>query len=222
MTPREAKMLFRERLQGLYDAVELDAMFRVVMEEVMHYTPVDVALREDVVLPAFFDARLDDVMRRLQRCEPLQYILGVAQFHGHTFKVTPATLIPRPETEQLVDRIIDDSGNREDLRVLDLGTGSGCIAISLARALKFAQVTAVDISHEALEVARENAAALHTQVRWLEADMTEMPPMPGGSMDIVVSNPPYIAMRERASMERNVLDYEPGEALFVPDDDPLR
>ncbi len=215
-------MLFRERLQGLYDAVELDAMFRVVMEEVMHYTPVDVALREDVVLPAFFDARLDDVMRRLQRCEPLQYILGVAQFHGHTFKVTPATLIPRPETEQLVDRIIDDSGNREDLRVLDLGTGSGCIAISLARALKFAQVTAVDISHEALEVARENAAALHTQVRWLEADMTEMPPMPGGSMDIVVSNPPYIAMSERASMERNVLDYEPGEALFVPDDDPLR
>ena len=222
MTVHEAKSIFRQRLQGLYDANEVDAMMRVVMEEVMHYSPVDVALREHQPLPDFFDARLEEIMRRLECHEPLQYILGVAWFHGHRFKVTPATLIPRPETEQLVDMVVDRWGDREDLHVLDLGTGSGCIAISLARALKFAQVTGVDISHEALAVAAENAAALKTRVRWVEADMLEMPPQLLQPVDLVVSNPPYIAMSERATMERNVLDYEPAEALFVPDDDPLR
>lgn len=222
MTVHEAKTIFRQRLQGLYDTGEVDAMMRVVMEEVMHYSPVDVALREQEPLPEFFDARLEDIMRRLERHEPLQYILGVAWFHGHRFKVTPATLIPRPETEQLVDMVVDRWRDCEDLRVLDLGTGSGCIAISLARALKFAQVTGVDISHEALAVAAENAAALKTRVRWVEADILEIPQHLLQPVDLVVSNPPYIAMSERASMERNVLDYEPAEALFVPDEDPLR
>lgn len=222
MTPHEAKSLFRQRLAGLYDAGELDAMMRVIMSEVMHYSPVDVALREGEQLPEFFEARLADIVRRLERHEPLQYILGTARFHGHDFKVTPATLIPRPETEQLVDLIVDRWGGCDDLRVLDLGTGSGCIAISLARALKFAQVTGVDISHEALAVARDNAAALKARVRWVEADMLEMPPLPAGSYDLVVSNPPYITLGERASMSRNVVDYEPAGALFVPDDDALR
>ncbi|MBR6283485.1 MAG: peptide chain release factor N(5)-glutamine methyltransferase [Muribaculaceae bacterium] len=222
MTTAEAKTIFREQLQGLYDTAELDAMLRIVMEEVMHYSPVDVVLREGEQLPEFFDARLANIIDRLRRHEPLQYILGVALFHGHRFKVTPATLIPRPETEQLVDLVLDRWGHHEDLRVLDLGTGSGCIAISLARALKFAQVTGVDISHEALAVARDNAAALKARVRWVEADLLEMPPMAADSVDLVVSNPPYIAMSERAAMDRNVLDYEPADALFVPDNDPLR
>lgn len=222
MTTQQATTLFRQRLSGLYDAGEVDAMMRVIMEDVMHYTPVDVALRAGEPLPDFFVARLENIMLRLERHEPLQYVLGTARFHGHRFKVTPATLIPRPETEQLVDLVVEENGHRDDLRVLDLGTGSGCIAVSLARALKFAHVTGVDNSHEALQVAADNAAALKVKVRFVEADMLEMPSLPAGSVDVVVSNPPYITMSEQAAMERNVLDYEPHEALFVPDDDPLR
>lgn len=222
MKTKEASVIFRQRLGHVLPAGEIDAMMRVIMEEVMHYSPVDVVIRADDELPEFFPSRLDNIMSRLERHEPLQYILGSALFHGHRFRVTPATLIPRPETEQLVDLIIDECGQREDLRVMDLGTGSGCIAISLARALKFAQVTGVDISNDALQVARDNATALKVRVHWLEADMLEMPSMPAQSQDIVVSNPPYITLSEQAAMERNVLDYEPRQALFVPDDDPLR
>ena len=221
MKTNEAINLFRQRMAPLYPASEIDAMMRVIMEEVMHYSPVDVVMRADDELPEFFTTRLETIISRMERHEPLQYILGIARFHGHNFKVTPATLIPRPETEQLVDIIIDENGNRDDLNVIDLGTGSGCIAISLARALKFATVTGTDINYEALEVARENASALKVRVKWLEADMLEMPPMPANSFDIVVSNPPYITMSEQAGMERNVLDYEPHSALFVPDNDPL-
>ena len=153
------------------------------------------------------------------RHEPLQYILGKARFHGHSFAVTPATLIPRPETEQLVDMIVDQNPG-SDLRVLDIGTGSGCIAISLARALKFAHVTATDISPQALAVAQQNAAALKTRVSFVQQDILTTQ-APREAWDIIVSNPPYITMSERSAMERNVLDYEPGSALFVPDDNPM-
>lgn len=221
MKTNEAISLFRKRMAPLYPSNEIDGMVRVIMEEIMHYSPVDVVMRVNEELPDFFAMRLETIISRLERHEPLQYILGIARFHGHNFKVTPATLIPRPETEQLVDIIIDENSEREDLNVIDLGTGSGCIAISLARALKFATVTGTDISHEALEVARENAAIKKARVKWLEADMLEMPPMPADSFDIMVSNPPYITMSEQSGMERNVLDYEPHSALFVPDNDPL-
>ena len=221
MKTREVAAVFRQRLRNQYSASELDAMVRVVMEEVMHYSPVDVVMRADAELPEFFVTRLENIISRLERYEPLQYILGFARFHGHHFKVTPATLIPRPETEQLVDLVIDENRDRDDLRVMDLGTGSGCIAISLARALKFPQVTGVDINNDALDVARENAEMLRVRVRWMEADMLEMPLLPAESQDIVISNPPYITMSEKEGIERNVLDYEPHDALFVPDADPL-
>ena len=193
-------------------------MIRVICEDVFNYDPVDVALRQESELPEFAQQRVNDVISRLRRHEPLQYIVGSARFHGHKFKVTPAVLIPRPETEQLVDLIVDENP-ASDLRVLDMGTGSGCIAISLARALKFAQVDALDVSRDALAVARENAAALKVKVRLFESDMLQ--PQPAATYDIIVSNPPYICWSERESMERNVKDYEPGQALFVPDNDPL-
>ena len=193
-------------------------MIRVICEDVFNYDPVDVALRQESVLPDFAQQRITDLIHRLQRHEPLQYIVGNARFHGHKFKVTPAVLIPRPETEQLVDLIVDEN-KESDLRVLDMGTGSGCIAISLARALKFAQVDALDVSRDALAVARANAEALQVKVRFFESDM--LAPQPAATYDIIVSNPPYICWSERESMERNVKDYEPGQALFVPDNDPL-
>ncbi len=205
-------------LAGVAEPREVQAMIRIICEDVFNYDPVDVALRQESELPDFAPERISDIVSRLRRHEPLQYIVGTALFHGHKFKVTPAVLIPRPETEQLVDLIVDEN-TASDLRVLDMGTGSGCIAISLARALKFAQVDAFDISQDALAVARENAADLKVKVRLFQSDM--LAPQPTARYDIIVSNPPYICWSEREAMERNVLDYEPGQALFVPDNDPL-
>ena len=218
MILKEAIEQLRSGLAGVADPHEVQAMIRVICEDVFNYDPVDVALRQESVLPDFAQQRITDLIHRLQRHEPLQYIVGNARFHGHKFKVTPAVLIPRPETEQLVDLIVDEN-KESDLRVLDMGTGSGCIAISLARALKFAQVDALDVSRNALAVARANAEALQVKVRFFESDM--LAPQPAATYDIIVINPPYICWSERESMERNVKDYEPGQALFVPDNDPL-
>ena len=218
MILKEAIEQLKHGLEGLADPREVQAMIRIIAEDVLNCDPVDVALRPDRELPDFAPQRIADIIARLRRHEPLQYIVGHARFHGHSFKVTPAVLIPRPETEQLVDIIIDENP-RDDLRVLDMGTGSGCIAISLARALKFAQVDALDVSRDALAVARDNAAALKVKVRLFESDM--LSPQPVARYDIIVSNPPYICWSERETMERNVKDYEPGQALFVPDNDPL-
>ena len=221
MNYQESFKLMHDRLDAVYGKGEVDAMTRLVMDEILHCTPVDLVLRADHEVPDFFPAKLEQIIARLERQEPIQHILEVAQFHGHRFKVTPDTLVPRPETEQLVDLIVDEYGDREDLRILDVGTGTGCIAISLARSLRFAQVSAMDVSAAALAVAQENAQAMKTRIKFVRADILSMPLLPASSLDIVVSNPPYVCLSEQAQMERNVLDYEPYIALFVPDDDPL-
>lgn len=219
MTTREAISLMRSELQSIYELREIEGMARVIFEDVLLWQPVDIVMRDNEELPAFFASKLGGILTRLKQHEPLQYILGKARFHGHSFAVTPATLIPRPETEQLVDLIVDQNPG-SDLQVLDIGTGSGCIAISLARALKFAQVTGIDVNADALAVAQRNASALKTRVKFIEQDILTCR-APSESWDIIVSNPPYITMSEQAAMERNVLDYEPHSALFVPDDDPM-
>ncbi len=218
MILKEAIEQLKNGLAAVAEPQEAQAMIRIICEDIFNYDQVDVALRQDSELPEFAQQRITDIISRLQRHEPLQYIVGSARFHGHRFKVTPAVLIPRPETEQLVDLIVDEN-SASDLRVLDIGTGSGCIAISLARALKFAQVDALDVSRDALAVARENAAVLKVRVNFFESDI--LSPQPAARYDIIVSNPPYVCWNERESMECNVKDYEPGQALFVPDNDPL-
>ena len=218
MILKDAIEQLKNGLAAVAEPQEAQAMIRIICEDIFNYDQVDVALRQDSELPEFAQQRITDIISRLQRHEPLQYIVGSARFHGHRFKVTPAVLIPRPETEQLVDLIVDEN-SASDLRVLDIGTGSGCIAISLARALKFAQVDALDVSRDALAVARENAAALKVRVNFFESDI--LSPQPAARYDIIVSNPPYVCWNERESMECNVKDYEPGQALFVPDNDPL-
>ncbi len=218
MKLKEAIDQLNNGLAGLVESREAQAMIRIICEDVFNYDQVDMALRQESELPEFAQDRISDIIARLRRHEPLQYIIGSALFHGHRFKVNPAVLIPRPETEQLVDLIIDENP-ASDLRVLDMGTGSGCIAISLARALKFPTVDAFDISRDAVAVARENAALLKVKVRLFESDM--LSPQPSATYDIIVSNPPYICWSEREAMDPNVKDYEPGQALFVPDNDPL-
>ena len=180
MTTREAINRLRENLAGVYDPREIESMTRIILEEVLLWKPVDIVMRDNEELPAFFEGKLNEI---------------------------------------LVDMIVDQNPG-SDLRVLDIGTGSGCIAISLARALKFAHVTATDISPQALAVAQQNAAALKTRVSFVQQDILTTQ-APREAWDIIVSNPPYITMSERSAMERNVLDYEPGSALFVPDDNPM-
>lgn len=220
-TVEQAVRTIRTALRPLYPAGEVEGFIRIIFRHLLHYEPVDILLRKDTVLPGFIPDKIDKVVEELKKSRPVQYIFNEARFHGHDFYVDGSVLIPRPETEELVDIIVDENG-LSDLSVLDAGTGSGCIAISLALALKFPEVTAVDISGKALEVARRNAAALNARnIDFVCCDMLDMP-VEVGKYDIIVSNPPYIAESEKAGMDRNVLDYEPSGALFVPDDDPLR
>lgn len=219
-TIQGARRWMCERLSPLTGPDEARWMARVALESVTGKSQVDLLIDADKPLGEFRRERIAAIVERLLRHEPLQYILGEARFHGMDLKVTPATLIPRPETEQLVDIITDDADGRADLAVLDVGTGSGAIAIALSRTLRFARVEGVDISEQALEVARENARALRARVEFDVCDILRSAP-PATPYDIIVSNPPYIAPDERADMEPRVLDYEPHTALFVPQDDPL-
>lgn len=162
---------------------------------------------------------VDPVVAKIESGVPLQYALGETRFCGLRLKVTPATLIPRPETEQLVDMITDSAAGIPDLRVLDIGTGSGCIAVALARALRSPHVAASDISDAALDVARENARMPGVRVDFRHEDILKAVPQVA-AFDIIVSNPPYITPAEKSHMSPRVLDYEPSGALFVPQDDP--
>ncbi len=210
----------KQSLAPLYDKAETDAIIRIIFEHIMGYSTVDIILHKDTELSSFVKQKIDNVITELLKHCPIQYIFGNTQFYGLNFKVNQHTLIPRPETQELVQMIVDENPST-DLRVLDIGTGSGCIACSLARNMKFAQVSAVDISSEALTIARENAERLKVKVSLSECDILSASPQ-ADSYDIIVSNPPYICEKERSSMEHNVLDYEPYSALFVPDSDPLR
>ena len=171
---------------------------------------------------------LQTIIDRLHHFEPIQYIFGHTLWAGLDLKVTPATLIPRPETAELVDRIANGQWPKANSRVLDIGTGSGCISIALKKRHPEWQVTGIDISAEAIEVAKENAARNDVQIDFQVADIFDsngqihQSPITNHQYDIIVSNPPYICEREKQTMRPNVLDYEPASALFVPDDDPLR
>ncbi len=166
------------------------------------------------------EQELESILSRLHNFEPIQYILGEARFLGRTFRVTPGVLIPRPETEELVEMMLKELSPVS--RVLDVGTGSGCIAISLAKELPESQVTAWDVSGEALSIAAANSKALQASVRFEQRDVLTYEPCVADCYDVIVSNPPYVTEAEKQEMEHNVLDWEPSLALFVPDTDPLR
>ena len=167
------------------------------------------------------EAELKGLQQRLLEGEPVQYVVGETEFCGHRFHTAHGVLIPRPETEELCRWIVEEWKEESGKRLLDIGTGSGCIACTLAAELKEAQVGAWDISADALRIARGNAERLGVSVNFELVDALQPPHPTPGSLDIIVSNPPYVCQQERADMERHVLDHEPPLALFVPDDDPL-
>jgi len=213
----------RSRLTPIYGPRETEAIIRLIFEHLKHWRPVDIVMHSSDTLSPYMQEKVMTILERLERHEPIQYILGQARFYGLTLSVEPSVLIPRPETEQLVDMVRDSIGQQEDTHILDAGTGSGCIALALARNLRFPSITAIDISEQALSVAKKNAAALHATIRFLQADILTLATgsLPGEPWDAIVSNPPYIGAMEAAAMEANVLDYEPHSALFVPQNDPL-
>ncbi len=219
MTVAELTESTRRRLVPLFGRGEADAMLRVIWEHLRGWQPVDVVLHGSDEAGEAVRKDFASIVERLEKSEPLQYILGEARFFGMTFCVNRDTLIPRPETEGLVQLVLDDFGSRPDLRVADICTGSGAIAIALARNLRFSSVTAIDISSGALKLARENARNLHVAVNFVEADILASD-LPRESFDIVVSNPPYVLDSERETMKSNVLDYEPHSAIFAPAGDP--
>lgn len=203
--------------------VEAQAMARVILEDVAGVSRTDAIINPERTLEDATAARINAIIGRVAAGEPLQYVLGEAVFMGMRLHVTPYTLIPRPETAGLVDIITDEHADAKDLQILDIGTGSGCIAIALARALPYCAVTAADISAEALAVASDNASALGaSNVKCVRLDALHLPTPAAPLYDIIVSNPPYVTESEKADMDRRVLDYEPPTALFVPNDDPLR
>jgi len=181
---------------------------------------LDIYMGKDIILSECKQRELENIIFRLQKNEPIQYIRGIAEFCGRNFKVASSVLIPRPETAELVELIVEENPNAR--RLLDIGTGSGCIAISLDKKLLDAEVEAWDISEEALAIARKNNDALEARVRFLQRDVLTDDWKKIPSFDVIVSNPPYVTETEKNEMDANVLDWEPGLALFVPDEDPLR
>ena len=218
------------RLTPLYDDGEAQAIVRLVLEVQFGITLTDIYTGKVNELSREAEEDLEKIILRLERSEPVQYVLGRETFCGRTFYVAPGVLIPRPETEVLC-RWIEEDYNRPycalqppmPLQVLDVGTGSGCIAVTLAADLRNSAVTAWDISGDALLIARENVHQWQVRVELkMEDALHPSAAAMQQKFDVIVSNPPYICDRERTEMEGNVLAYEPETALFVPDDDPLR
>lgn len=219
------EQLYRETVGTLAKVLgsgEANSAARIIFEDVRGMSPSDIILYGHRTVEDFTVSRIRGICEKIAAGEPVQYAIGMARFCGLDFRVTPAVLIPRPETEGLVDRIVSDYSGRSDLHILDCGTGSGCIAIALARALPFADVEAIDISADALAVAATNAKELKVNIKFSQRDILSLNDEDANAAyDIIVSNPPYIAQSEAAQMESRVKDYEPAGALFVPDSDPL-
>lgn len=210
-----------KELKQHYGTAEGYALYRLVMEECFGLTHTDILLGKDNQISEENQARLLEITGRLLKNEPVQYVLGYADFCGHRFAVRPGVLIPRPETELLVQKALELGYGMEGVtepEALDIGTGSGCIAVSMA--LAGCRVTAMDISEEALGIAMQNATALNAEVAFVHENILQ-PSRTAQQWHVIVSNPPYICLHEAEAMERNVLDYEPHNALFVPDTDPL-
>ena len=210
--------LINDNLSGCYSVGEISALTRIIATELLSVSQMAFFLKDDITLSAEQQSLLDNAIERLKKQEPIQYILGYSDFCGLRFKVTPATLIPRPETSELVEWIASEATGKES--ILDIGTGSGCIAVSLASKMPQSTVIAWDISNDALAVAAENSKANDQAVTFEQVDILAYEPT-GELFDIIVSNPPYIKENEKGSMHSNVLDWEPHTALFVPDSDPL-
>lgn len=211
----------RTKLSLYFVADEVNTLSRILLEFYLKVNFHKVYTEPTFLVNAQSAAQLQDAVERLTKSEPIQYILGETEFYGLRFLVNSSVLIPRPETEELVQWAIDDI-KKSELRVLEVGTGSGCIAVSLAKNLPACKVVAVDISESALHVASQNALTNGVDVQFIKADVFDDALFYLPKFDVIISNPPYVTESERVLMNKNVLDFEPQIALFVPDSNPLK
>ncbi|WP_010662036.1 peptide chain release factor N(5)-glutamine methyltransferase [Marinilabilia salmonicolor] len=221
LTVKEIIRQFREELSQFYNVHEAFQFVWLIFDHLHGWTKTDMLLREDTKLTDSDHLFVQNVLERLKNHEPIQYIIGETEFFGLSFDVNPSVLIPRPETEELVEWILESVTADKSLRILDIGTGSGCIAVSLARHLPGATVTAWDVSSDALMVAENNARKNKAVVSFVQKDVLKITPDEMEQYDIIVSNPPYVRELEKDMMKENVLNHEPQLALFVEDHDPL-
>jgi len=223
MTLFDLQNQFRKELANIYPLGEINSIFKLLVKNYLNFDAAELVLEAKKELNKEADEYFQTALRRLLKKEPVQYIIGETSFYNLTFKVNPDVLIPRPETEELVQWIISDiqanQANRK-IKILDIGTGSGCIAISLAKNIPNATIWALDISKSALEIAKYNATLNEITINLLNIDILKTKTLPQ-YFDIIVSNPPYIKLEEKKVMHDNVLQHEPEQALFVSNTDPL-
>ena len=218
-TIRQLSQYALQELKDTYNPQEIQSICRIVFLDVLQYTKIDIHIRKNEILDESFVDKFFEIVRLLKIGYPLQYIIGETEFSGLKFGVNPSTLIPRPETEELV--LLARERLAAGQKVLDIGTGSGCIAIALSAACPEAEVTGIDISPEAIETARANAVRNRVKAEFLIRDILHFETEAWQQYDLIVSNPPYVRESEKQEMQRHVLDHEPHRALFVPDSDPL-
>ncbi len=218
----DIKFFIRTYLQDLYPVKEIDSLFYILMETYCGMDRNQVHAESRVTINESELLLVYDAIKELKTGKPVQYIIGHSNFYNLEIKVNKDVLIPRPETEELVDIIIKQNIGKTGLRILDIGTGSGCIAIALKKNLPKAEVFALDISEGALQIARQNAITHQTEITFIQMDVLDQekwPTLP--DFDIIVSNPPYVMESEKELMHKNVLEFEPNAALFVPEENPL-
>lgn len=217
---RSLRQKIEQLLLPVYDKGESLQMTKILFEDILGITPTQLIIKASDSIDFSLCEKMMSLAERISKGEPIQYVVGTALFMGLHFKVTPDVLIPRPETEELV-ALAQQTITKENAKVLDIGTGSGCIPISLKYSNNKLQVSACDISTKALNIARENGKRLNANIDWQLVDILSEQPIEGTPFDVVISNPPYIRESEKVDMSVNVLNHEPNIALFVPNNDPL-
>jgi release factor glutamine methyltransferase len=225
MILKEFKLFFNEALSAIYPKTEIDSFFFILIEEKLKLQRIDTVLKPDFLITNKNLTDLKNIVKRLQKEEPVQYILGNTEFYGLPFLVNKNTLIPRTETEELVAWVLDEikvlANNKiTEPSILDIGTGTGCIPISLAKNLTSLNISAIDISPEALLIAKQNAILNKVTIEFIELDILNTESLPQ-EYDVIISNPPYVRELEKEEIKNNVLENEPHLALFVEDENPL-
>ncbi len=223
-TIKDVFAAFKQGLNEVYDTNETEALTLLVISEISELSKAIIKAFPEKELPIEQIENLVSILSQLKTGKPIQYILGKTEFYGLTFNVNQSVLIPRPETEELVEWVLSAVNNNKLIggNIIDIGTGSGCIAISLKNNLPAFTVAAIDISAEALQIARSNAELNNAEVKFIEGDILNVTPeIERLKADIIVSNPPYVTLHDKTQMHSNVTDFEPHTALFVPENDPL-
>lgn len=226
MTIKEYKYYFKNSLSKIYPNTEIENFFFLLMDEYLNFQRIDTVLKANFLINNDKLTILKSALKRLMKEEPIQYIIGNTEFYGYPFLVDKNTLIPRPETEELVEWVLlevkklNSKNQDKSLNILDIGTGTGCIPISLAKKLSKATISAIDVSTEALKIAQKNADLNKVNIKLIAADILQTNNL-SENYDIIISNPPYVRELEKIEIKKNVLQNEPHLALFVEDENPL-